>query len=244
MAKTVQEAVQNLYQRLNSPDGLSDAQVRNDQQVFKEYPCAEYKYPPKKPRKPVDFMEIFRKEVDNQCPGFVIKPEIACIVRYFLRKEEFKRGPISNTPDLEKGLFVHGPYGTGKSMIFSIMHAIGKRLYLEHGYKGMWFTAVTAPWIVDSYIESRDRNYTGHFDFNSYRHGPLYIDDLGMEKLAYGRDDIIADLLFERHANMAKTYISSNLNESEFLDRYGPRLGDRMHESFNIIEFTGKSYRE
>ena len=244
MAKTAQEAVQNLYQRLNSPDGLSDAQVRNDQQVFKKYPCAEYQYPPKKQRKPVDFMKIFQEEVDKRCNDFDWKPEIECIVRYFLGQPDFNSGPISNKSDLEKGLYVHGPYGTGKSMIFSVMHTIGKRLYLEHGYKGMWFTAVTAPWIVDSYIESRDRNYTGHFDFNSYRRGPLYIDDLGMEKLAYGRDDIIADLLFERHANEAVTYVTSNLTQLEFLNRYGARLGDRFHEYFNVIEFTGKSYRE
>lgn len=211
---------------------------RNAQEVFPRMASET------KPRQKVDFWQLFGQTASKHVSGYKITPEIETLCRYFTGDKDFDKGIVKNTANIFKGLYVYGPYGTGKSLFFKIMHEIARHMVIQHGYSGLWFSSVTAPWIVEEYMRATEKDYTGSFEFTSYYKGPLYIDDLGMERLAFGRDNIIADLLFERHRSGAHTYITSNLSPKEFAIKYGPRLGDRMYEAFNVIEFTGKSMRE
>lgn len=210
---------------------------RNTQEVFTKLPNAETKE-----RQKVDFFDLFNRLAG---PKYQYTPEIITLGRYFLDDMDFDVWELCESkPNIFKGLYVYGPYGTGKSKFFDIIHHMARKLVVEHGYQGMWFTSVTAPWIVEEYMKATEKGYEGSFEFTRYYKGRLYIDDLGMERLAFGRDNIISDLLFERHRNGSKTFISSNLTPTEFIQRYGARLGDRLREAYNIIEFKGKSFRE
>ena len=40
------------------------------------------------------------------------------------------------------------------------------------------------------------------------------------------------------------TIITTNLADDKILDRYGPRMMDRVKEMFSILRFKGDSYRK
>jgi len=75
----------------------------------------------------------------------------------------------------------------------------------------------------------------------------LYIDDLGTEVKAaknFGNElDVVNHILFHRHRLTKLTHISSNIPKSMMKDKYGDRVGSRMHEMFNFIELNVKDKR-
>lgn len=265
MAKTVHDAIRNLAERIRNNDGLSTDSIKNTQQVFKKMPKAETKE-----RQKVDFEELFERHSKKIFKGEYIETEsIKALKKYFLQYRKFwpdsddiireriessqdqkkskelrEKLIVLNNPNIFKGLLVFGECGNGKSMFFDIIHSIAKELVINHGYQGLWFTKVTAPWIVEEYMRATEKGYNGTFQFTSYYKGTLYIDDLGAEKLAFGRDNIIADLLFERHKNGVKTFVTTNLTPKQLGELYGFRISDRLPGMFNIIKFKEKSYRE
>ena len=213
--------------------------AKNTQMVFDRLPGAQTKE-----RKKVSFDALFEKHALSICPEYQMNDSLITMKNYFEQVEKFDTGAVINTPNLFKGLFVYGPVGTGKSLFFEIMQAMGKELVMQYGYQGLWFSKVTAPWMVEEYMRSADKNYSGNFEFTSYYKGKLYIDDLGAESMAFGRDEKMTDLLFQRHANGAMTYVTTNLTPKEITLRYGARIGDRLEEYFNIIKLGGKSKRK
>jgi|GEM_PF-5453231 len=233
MAKTIADSLNKLKEL--------QTKGRNTQQVFARLP-----EPETKERQKVDFNELFERHSKKICKGVYNEtPAIRTLKNYFLQIEGFDtENQVLNNPNVFKGLLVFGTYGNGKTMFFEIIHSISKELVINHGWQGMWFSKVTAPWLVEEYMRATEKGYSGNFNFTSYYKGTLYIDDLGAEKLAFGRDNIITDLLFERHKNGAKTFITSNLNPNQLGKMYGARIADRLPEMVNIIKFTDKSYRE
>lgn len=212
----------------------------NTQLVFERMPETE-----KKKRKTVDIDEIFKRHALSLCPSFIPNVETQTMFKYFCENGDFDyKGIVQNNANIFKGLLVYGSVGTGKSLFFKIMHDVAKELVIQHAYQGMWFTSLTAPYIVNEYMRATSKDYTGSFNFKSLHKGTLYIDDLGTEELAFGRDNIITDLLFERHRNGSKTFITTNLTPSQLGDKYGFRIADRIPEFFNIIKMDGKSLRE
>lgn len=231
----ISEALAKLKQLQDKQNGV------NRQEVFDRLPQAKTKE-----RQKVDFEALFKDFSENICNGpYKNNKVIETLKTYFLGNENFDTySLVKNQANIFKGLLVFGDYGVGKSMFFEIMHQIGRELVLKHGYQGLYFSKLSCPWIVEEYMRATEKGYSGNFDITKYHKGKLYLDDLGAERLAFGRDNIIADLLFERHRNGAMTYVTTNLKPSELAENYGARIGDRLPEMFNIISWNGKSFRE
>lgn len=231
----ISEALQKLKQLQDRDNGV------NDQQVFDRLPKVETKE-----RHKVDFDALFKRTAKRLCnTAYKENDVIETLKMHFLGNKDFdKYDLVKNQPNIFKGLLVFGDFGVGKSMFFEIMHQIGKELVLNHGYQGLHFSKLSCPWIVEEYMRATEKGYSGNFSLTSYYKGKLYLDDLGAERLAFGRDNIIGDLLFERHRNGSMTYITTNLSPSELNEKYGARIGDRLPEAFNIIKWSGKSFRE
>lgn len=172
---------------------------------------------------------------------------IYTIFRYFLLDDDFNEFEIiTSEPSLQKGLFIYGDYGIGKSYLFEILHKIGKDLVTKHGINQFWFNCISTGPFVDMYMNEVTKNDNEHsnFELKQYYKGKLYIDDLGFEKLAFNKTELFGEILFERNRLGNKTFVTTNLNPSEITKRYGEHIGDRLPKMFNIIKWEGESFRK
>ena len=170
------------------------------------------------------------------------------LLSYFSKSDKFgSQGVIKNTPSLNKGLFVFGPCGCGKSDLFEIFRRMG--FYLaKYGHMQMYFKGYTAKDIVANKIEfskklnERDPNIRKI----NIETGNIYLDDVGTEP-KYFSQELIADYLQQRYSkekeNLYRTFITSNSSVSELSARYGIQVEDRFREMFNIIKWEGISRR-
>lgn len=187
------------------------------------------------------------------------KKNIAPLIRYFAKDDEFlnygakdKNGELYSKPGLDKGLLIVGGFGNGKS---SIMRTFQRCFIGLEDYRFGWFSANE---IVLRYEEA-SRNKNSEILENFWQllvKKDLYLDDVKSEPdaNAYGKKNLMNILIQERYNKKLKTHITcnyaqghnNNLDEAlkEFKSRYSNQVYDRLFEMFNIIEFTGKSFRK
>lgn len=188
------------------------------------------------------------KEALNSC-GFIIDDDneqvVITVLLYFLRHEKFFESPLlKNNPSFYKGLLIFGDYGVGKTMLFESLWSIGRKLILDRGISDLWFNKISAGSFVEKYMEQVGMpNEIRTMYIEDFYKGRLYIDDLGFEKLAFNKTELFADILFERHKRGSVTLCTTNLNPSSISDRYGVRIGDRLTQMFNVINWKGESRR-
>ena len=76
----------------------------------------------------------------------------------------------------------------------------------------------------------------------------LFVEELGAEPercQSYGTDYTpVQNLISYRYDRKLPTIITTNLADDKILDRYGPRMMDRINEMFSILRFKGDSYRK
>jgi len=181
----------------------------------------------------------------------VTRENIAPFLYYFSKNEKFfKCKNLSNLskPSFDKGLLVIGDFGNGKTSVFKTFEKIFKNM------PGYIFTGYSANHVVVEYEKCTDDILRKEFEHKMFK-GKRYFDDVKTERTAsnYGKVNIFKEILEERYNQKSLTYISCNykdgspndINEalSEFGEKYGGRVYDRLFEMFNIIEFKGKSFR-
>jgi DNA replication protein DnaC len=170
--------------------------------------------------------------VDDQNRQFL---DVIC--RYFSNDLSFEK---VTDGELRKGLFVHGPCGTGKSSIMDIIRNISRHYHLNQ----LWFSNVSVHTVVKQF------NLEGEIVVEKYSRGTVHFDDLGTEKKAQSWG--IKENLFERLLQIrynafkekgTKTHVTSNIPIMSLQKIYGKQVYDRMFEMFNFIELEGKSRR-
>ena len=143
------------------------------------------------------------------------------------------------------GLMLFGRVGSGKSTLArAIVRLIG---FLYDRYElGDRLCSVTCCSALDlSRIATDDIARIEQFK----RTKLLFLDDMGMEPPVvknWGNEFTpVVDLLYYRYDFQKFTVITSNLRGDEFRQRYGDRIGDRMLEMFDTIQFEQSlSYRK
>ena len=175
------------------------------------------------------------------------KPIVTTIFKYFSGDEDFNsQGVVKNNPSLSKGLLVYGDLGVGKSKLFELIQKTGRKIIQRTGNSRMHFRSISCGQFVSNYMlvsKARERHTHLEFKIENYYKGSLYIDDLGIEPLAFNSYELLESVLFERHRNNALTFVTTNLSVSEISSKYGERIGDRLNEMFNFIKWEGKSWR-
>lgn len=177
--------------------------------------------------------------------------------KQFLRigKKEF--GELGAKWDIDKGIFLWGPVGTGKSTTMALFQ-INKR---------MCFDMISARLISDAYVGSKNPTevikgfshikYNPSNDIDKYfqKTMGLHIEDLGTEDTVaknFGNSkNVLADILLNRYDRFQEgrmtreaTSITSNLTPEQVEASYGDRVKDRFREMFNIVLMSGPSRRK
>lgn len=138
------------------------------------------------------------------------------------------------TYNLQKGFFITGDIGVGKTKIMEIMMG-----FMYHFKK---IIAMKSALNIVSMFKSRE-------PLNRLFTSPLFIDDVGTENVninVWGTDEMpIYTILNERYLNRRfLVFITTNLDPESFGKRYGDRVMDRIKEMCNYISIEGKSLRK
>lgn len=180
------------------------------------------------------YFESMNREfiVDDQNRQFL---DVIC--RYFSNDRSFEK---VTDGELRKGLFIHGPCGTGKSSVLDIIRNISRYYHL----KQLWFSNVSVHTVVKEF------NLDGEIMVDKYSRGTVHFDDLGTEKKAQSwgvKENLFERLLLIRYNAFkekgTKTHVTSNLPIRSLEKIYGKQVYDRLFEMFNFIELDGKSRR-
>eukprot|EP01093_Parvamoeba_rugata_P012250 TRINITY_DN3531_c0_g1_i1.p1 TRINITY_DN3531_c0_g1~~TRINITY_DN3531_c0_g1_i1.p1 ORF type:complete len:221 (+),score=35.86 TRINITY_DN3531_c0_g1_i1:44-664(+) len=167
-------------------------------------------------------------EVDSENKRFL---ELFC--QYFTRDESLENQDGAN---LDKGLFIYGNPGSGKTTSLKIL----QRIAIKYKLSQIWLPMIETSEVVQKYNINRNKEYIIEY----YSKGNFIFDDLGAETHAnniyvFGKEDIFIRIIEARYNDFIergiKTHISSNLTIDEINKRYGPRVADRFYEMFNLL---------
>lgn len=145
--------------------------------------------------------------------------------------------------NLQKGIFLGGTLGTGKTIIMksfcNTWNSFGKTIISKYSSREA----------ADLIIKGVPR-FEKYEDYPQidYLKAPMYIDDIGKEKLKvieYGTEICpMNELLSKRYDKNALTFITGNYNVESLSNAYSKTLGDRIVEMFNILVLKGESRRK
>lgn len=135
---------------------------------------------------------------------------------------------------IKKGLFLFGNTGSGKTYtLHAIATKVGRRK-VEN-----W---VELLFELKGKFEVRDGVSTLIDDLTSQQY--IFLDDIGAEKQSEWSQEMLY-LIINRAYNYNKTlFISTNLDDKEFIAKYGDRIFDRIRHFCSLVKMPNKNYRE
>lgn len=140
---------------------------------------------------------------------------------------------------VRSGLLLQGTIGSGKTTLMYAMYGLYKQLVSP-----VIFT--TAFDLHTQFKHQQDKEASHYEEF--LRAKILFVEEVGAEPercQSYGTDYTpIQNLISYRYDRKLPTIITTNLADDKILDRYGPRMMDRINEMFSILRFKGDSYRK
>lgn len=186
--------------------------------------------------------KLFLKVAQSVIPQFAIdnsnRQLITDLFHYF--------NGVEGRYNLDRGLWLYGDIGTGKS---SLMRVFSE--YLKLSYNGFKIH------ICDDI--SNDYSRAGDLDLYTYnQHGyigkPVWMcfDELGRETIPanhFGAKlNVMQHILHIRYAlwqsSRLKTFVTTNCDPMQIEMAYGDFIRDRIREMFNVILLEGKSRRQ
>lgn len=197
----------------------------------------------------LDFLEVCRAI----CPKFQIadnmKPLLNDIVRWCLM--------LDGKYDPDKGLWLWGDIGTGKSTMLEIVRdychmARRPACYRE---KDDPRTMRRVPWAYSFRITNASY-VAGMFAKEGYPGIEEYItscrqafDEVGRECIPtgyFGNMENVFQYIFQRRYDIRRgdfTHVTSNLAPEQIGEIYGDHIYDRCFEMFNFVQMSGESWR-
>jgi DNA replication protein DnaC len=200
-----------------------------------------------------DFVEHYQKYIPKteESEGLELTPEIKKAIKILVKY-------FSNVPQegvkLSKGIFLRGPYGTGKT---KIMTAFSTWRGNKHHFRMVNCRDIqkeAAEIGFSALTKYAQKSY--HYKQGMYHKDNGFIiycfDDFGAEKTTkfYGADiNVMEELIQDRYIQSEETgmitHATSNLKDGILIEQvYGPRVRDRLRQMFNFIDLNGKSFRK
>lgn len=173
-------------------------------------------------------LHVFGKELD-ETPGNL--PAIKSLCFFIARDDRFAD---ELGFDRQKGLLIRGPSGTGKT------HLV--RCAEDNGLNPILTLSILD--ITEKVTED------GKYQINNQGKKIIYLDDVGTEESSvkhFGTTILWFKNYIETVYHRTKCYnhliITTNLNFQGLGNQYGFRVASRMREMFNVVDLTGKDYR-
>ena len=177
-------------------------------------------------------------------PNFKITEQNKEIIGWML---DYFTGSENSHYDLNKGLFVIGNVGSGKTLLFDAF-----KIYTAQVIQTNSFIFHNAKNIIDNagkegIVTVNNINYIDQFPT------VIYIDDIGKDSenvTHYGtKFNVLEQLFDERYLIFSRfnklTHVSTNLKANEIKVVYGERIADRMSEMFNVVTLkSNESFRK
>lgn len=181
------------------------------------------------------------------------EPEIKKIVAYFFGDPDFEQ--MGDNYSLNKGLFIFGNTGSGKSVIMKIMASDHFKLIRKRSVVSV--LAVQNDFVDSGYAGLRKYTEGSFYDYHptqfdtEKRPVEYCFDDIGSEELNskhYGNNINVMELILIKRYNFFQdhgmiTHLTSNLFLEQIEKFYGSRIESRFSELFNIICMAGKDRR-
>lgn len=149
--------------------------------------------------------------------------------------------------DRQKGLYIAGPTGTGKTTFCKILFATLSNCVLKFMYSDKIYHFNT---ICTTELQL-NKEYMRTGDFYYINRSSLFIDDIGQSKeVSYmgNKLDPIKEVITERYDNLKYTFTSftSNypINHKSLIDQYGERVADRIQAMCNYYIINAKNFRK
>lgn len=161
------------------------------------------------------------------------------LIAYFLKDEQ---ACYRFNIDLEKGILLSGPIGSGKTSLMTLMKHLTPT---EYKFIVKPCRDISFEFIQDGYevIHRYSKGKLQQLDPKIY-----CFDDLGLENNLkyYGNEcNVMAEILLSRYdlfiSKRIQTHITTNLSASEIESHYGNRVRSRMRELFNLIAYDNKT---
>lgn len=201
------------------------------------------------PQEKFKFLDVCR----SVCPRFRItsamKPLLNDLVRWCLM--------LDGRHDPDKGLWLWGDIGTGKSTMLEIIRDYcrimrppvyyRKTLQPRAMHKDAWaygFNITNASYVAGMFAKN---GYPGIEDYITTCRQAF--DEVGRECIPigyYGNMENVFQYIFQRRYDLRHgdfTHVTSNLSPDQIGDVYGEHIYDRCHEMFNFVEMSGESWR-
>lgn len=161
---------------------------------------------------------------------------ISAIVLNFFSQERIESFPsLERTPN--KGLFLMGAKGIGKTLNFMVYRAIQAK------YNGLGMRMVSVKHLETQFKIQGETYIQELVDCDE-----LLLDDIGSEPRTikdYGTDrNLVNDILIQRYARFQRneciTHATTNLNVELLINHYDVRLIDRMKEMFVLKKINSE----
>lgn len=146
------------------------------------------------------------------------------------------REKVEKIRETRRGLYIHGPVGTGKTYA---AYAILKRLG-DLGFRARFYTM---PELLDMIREDFDNKYSYNLDRILENRSVLIFDDLGAEKTTDWVTETLHKIIDKRYREVLPVIITSNLDLGELATRVGDRIPSRLAEMCDIIKLDGADRR-
>jgi DNA replication protein DnaC len=215
--------------------------IKQSRSQFSDKPVFRVKFPLENLDFALGYWKEFAKSAIDKEFEFTSKnlPKIKELIKYSVGDEDFKGY-------LEKGIFIYGPTGSGKTLMMNILSQIidlDKVFYYRYGQpRTFQFKTVTARELCSSYGSKGFEAIDWYAGYNI-----LFIDDVGTEQERtkfYGTElDVVGYLVEERSRQKRITHYTSNLTPDDLNARYGSRVESRIKGECNLLLLNDKDFR-